>query len=370
MPRVSFRRWWAPLRWVLGLLATIALLAWLMGAFGEHTPPGEPLPPLPLPAGVAVHTTALRSVPRHESAVGTVRAVRETVVAARILGRVQDLAIERAGQTVRQGQVLARLDATDLQAAVDQAVAAQAAAETRRDKARLDLERTTELVARDVAAPDRLETDQAAFRAAEAQLEQARQAANGARSALAFATVLAPIDGIVVDKDVQVGDVVLPGQPICTLYDPTRLQLVAVVREELAGVLQPGQAVEVMLDALGERCQGTVAEIVPEAQAQSRAFEVKVTGPCHPGVVSGMFGRLQVPLGERQALLVPRAAVQSVGQLDFVQVVGDDRAALRRYVRTAPAPDGATGPNGTDGELEVLSGLAPGERIVADARGR
>lgn len=336
----------------------VGLLAWLMGAFRTRVVPSGPALPPQLAAGVPLHTVAMRRVPRTETAVGTIRAVRETAVAARILGRVRSLGIDRAGQAVAAGEVLCELDADDLQASVSEARAALVAAETRRDKAKLDLDRTAELVTSGVAAPDRQETDAAAFRAAEAEVERSRQFVTGAESLMAFATIRAPIAGIVVDKKVQVGDVVQPGQLICTLYDPTRLQLVAVLREELAGVLVEGQEVDVTIDALGKQCRGTVAEIVPEAAAQSRSFEVKVVGPCQPGIVTGMFGRLHVPLGERDFLAVPRSAVRSVGQLDFVYAVDASRMVQRRYVRIGA--DAGT-------EVEILSGLAPSEQVVADA---
>jgi multidrug efflux pump subunit AcrA (membrane-fusion protein) len=93
---------------------------------------------------------------------------------------------------------------------------------------------------------------------------------------------------------------------------------------------------------------------VPSAQAASRSFEVKVTGPCQPGVVTGMFGRLHIPLDDVDELRVPRRAVRSIGQLDLVDVVVDGRA-VRRFVRLGAA----------DGDsVQVLSGLAAGETVL------
>lgn len=343
-----------PLALLVGVAAMVALLAWLMGAFRTRVPPGV----LPRTAAVMPPGELLRVAPsrvrRFEAAVGTVRAIHETVVSSRILARIRTMAIRGAGQSVAQGEMLVELEDGDLRALADQARAALLVAETRRDKARIDHARTEELARQGIAAPDRLETDRAALAAAEAEVERARQGVAAADSTLSFATIRAPLGGIVVDKKVDVGDVVQPGQAICTLYDPTRLQLVAVLREELAGRLRVGQDVEVTLDALGKDCQGKVAEIVPAAATQSRSFEVKVTGPCHPGVVTGMFGRLHVPLDDADELRVPPRAVHSVGQLDFVHVV-DDGAPARRYVRTGRR---------TPDAVEITAGLAAGETIV------
>lgn len=359
MAHFRFAQLRRPLLILVGIAAMVLLLAWLMGAFHRRVPPGEGRrEPAPPPAGERL-TVQMTSVPRTATAVGTIRASQETVVASRILGRIETLNIERAGQPVAQGDVLVVIEASDLRAMADAARATLTVAETRRDKAKIDLDRTTSLVEQQVAAKDRLENDKAAYAATVAEVEQARQRVGAAESALAFATVRAPITGIVVDKHVHTGDIVQPGQPICTIYDPTRLQLVATVREELAGRLQVGQSVDVTLDALGKQCEGTVSEIVPTAQTLSRSFEVKVTGPCQPGIVTGMFGRLHIPLDRQDELLVPARAVASIGQLDFVTVIAGDRAE-RRFVRTG-RHDAA--------RIEISSGLRAGEVVlVPDAR--
>lgn len=360
MARFSLAHLRRPLFVIAAVAAVVLLLAWLMGAFHDRMPPGPAAQERGRPAVGERLTVQPVRVRRHETAVGTIRAIQETIVASRVLGRVATLAIERAGQPVRKSDVLLTLEAKDLQAIADQARALLQVAITRRDQAKLDFDRSSSLVASGAAASDRLERDRTALAAAEAEVERARQGVAAADVALGFTTIVAPIDGIVVDKQVQVGDVVQPGQPICTLYDPTRLQLVAVVREELAGRLAVGHDVDVHLDALDQDCRGLVTEIVPTAQAESRSFEVKVTGPCHPGAVTGMFGRLQVPLGEVEELRVPQRAVQQVGQLDFVTVVEGERA-LRRLVRLGKQ---------SGDQVEVLSGLERGETILLASEGR
>ncbi|MCA8974133.1 MAG: efflux RND transporter periplasmic adaptor subunit [Planctomycetes bacterium] len=361
MPRFSLSRLRRPLLVALGILAMVLLLVWLMGGFHARIPPGAPAPETRQAPDGPRFTAELEDHVRTETAIGTIRAVRETVVASRILGRVKTLAITRAGQPVQQDELLVELEATDLQALLDQARAQFDAAGSRRDQARSDLERTESLARQNIAAPAKVDSDRNAYAAAMAEVDRAEKAVAGAETALGFARITAPIAGIVVDKQINQGDVVQPGQPICTIYDPTRLQLVAIVREELAGRLEIGQAVDVTLDALGERCQGTVAEIVPMAQAQSRSFEVKVTGPCRPGIVTGMFGRLHVPIGTAAELRVPRTAVLGIGQLDFVDVVTAAGTLQRRFVRTGRS----------DGDsIEILSGLAAGEVVLQNATAR
>jgi multidrug efflux pump subunit AcrA (membrane-fusion protein) len=117
--------------------------------------------------------------------------------------------------------------------------------------------------------------------------------------------------------------------------------------------LQVGQPIEVQVENFNKQGTGTISEIVPEAESSSRSFQVKVTGPCPEGIYSGMFGRILIPLDDVQVLVIPRLAVQSVGQLDLVKVAVNG-AFSRRAVRVGR----------TIGEdVEVLSGLREGEYV-------
>jgi RND family efflux transporter MFP subunit len=293
-----------------------------------------------------------------ESAVGTIRPITEAKVGSKILAHVRTMHVTRAGQSFRRGDVLVDLEDADLRARLAEAEAALKSAEATLVKAKSDLERSRQLFAGDLASKQSLERDQAAAATAQAEVERQEQTVVGARTALGYATITAPIDGIVIDKYVNQGDLVAPGRVLVTMYDPTRLQLVAVVREKVATQLRIGQETEVRLDVLGKVCPGRVDQIVPEASPGSRSFEVKVTGPCSPEVMSGMFARMSIPVGRRTVLRVPKSAVRSIGQLDVVYVVLADGRLLRRFVRLGD-PSGET--------VEVLSGLASGETVVADA---
>jgi multidrug efflux pump subunit AcrA (membrane-fusion protein) len=138
------------------------------------------------------------------------------------------------------------------------------------------------------------------------------------------------------------------------------MQMVVTVRESLAQRLAVGQKVRGRLEALKHDCEATISEIVPEAQAASRSFTVKVTGPCPPGVYSGMFGRIFIPLEDEELVVVPTAAVFKVGQLDMVDVVVDG-TVRRRSVQLGRK---------LDRDYEVLAGLTPGEKVVLPKGGK
>jgi RND family efflux transporter MFP subunit len=291
-------------------------------------------------------------LPLVETAVGTIRPVHETNIGAKLLARVVEVNL-KAGQIVRAGDVLVRLDDIDLRARRRQSEAVLNAAEAARVQAEADASRSANLLKS--KAVSRQENDRAgtALKSADAELSRAKESINEIQATLDWATIRSPIRGIVIDKKIDVGDMVTPGQILATLFDPKRMQLVASVRESLAHRLKIGQPIEVQIENFNKQCTGAISEIVPEAESSSRAFQVKVTGPCPEGVYSGMFGRILIPLDEEQVLVIPRRAVQSVGQLDLVNVAAHG-AISRRAVRL-----GRT----IGADVEVLSGLREGESV-------
>ena len=351
-------------RWVrvsgtlaLAVLFTGGIVTMMMALAGRFVPkvkPGtmEARAELAMADGSLVEVKLIKR-PRMESAVGTIRALHEAVVASKILARVKEVKV-KAGQTVKAGDDLVVLDDADLQSRLRQSQAAESGAKAKLNQAHIDVERSKRLLAVNSIAQQEVEQSNTAYLSAKAELERAQQAVKEAQILQAYALIRAPIGGVIVDKKVNPGDTVSPGQTLLTMYDRERMQMVATVRESLAMGLEVGQQVAARLDALDLNCHATISEIVPEAQGESRSFQVKVTGPCPPNVYSGMFGRIFIPLGEEEVLVVPAQAVRRVGQLDEVEVVANG-TGCRHVVQL-----GRTLPEGR----EILSGLQAGERVL------
>lgn len=329
------------------------LLLWLAGKFAPKVPM-QAVRDFASENKVPGNVAAVRLVrlPLVETAVGTIRPVHQTTIGTKLLARVVEANL-KAGQVVQAGDILFRLDDTDLRARRLQAEAVLNAAEAARIQADADVNRLATLLKSKVISQQEHERAGTALKSADAELSRAKESINEIQATLDWATIRSPIRGIVIDKNVDVGDMVTPGQMLATLFDPRRMQLIASVRESLAHRLIVGQSIEVQIENLTKQCTGTISEIVPESESSSRAFQVKVTGPCPEGVYSGMFGRILIPLDEEQVLVIPRQAVQSVGQLDLVNVAAHG-AISRRAVRLGR----------TIGEdVEVLSGLREGESV-------
>lgn len=341
---------------VAAVAFVIVTMMWLMGFFHPKIT-GVPAAAVGRPVGNAEVVPVERiRLPVAESAVGTVRPVYESAVASKIMAKVVAVNV-KAGDRVSEGDVLVRLDDADLKARQQQALAAVAAAKAARDQATIELDRVAKLFQQNAASKIEYERAETTLKSAEAELQRAEQTLNEADAVLSYATIQATMDALVVDKRVDVGDTVAPGQVLLNCYDPTRMQMVASVRESLTRRLKVGQSIEVTIDALGHPCEGQISEIVPQAESASRTFLVKVTGPCPPGVYAGMFGRLTIPLDEEDVLVIPRTAVRMIGQLNVVDVV-EGKTLQRRVIQP-----GRT----LDGKIEVLSGLREGEQIALSA---
>jgi RND family efflux transporter MFP subunit len=354
-----FRRWlhWllTPMLFLVFAAGVVVLLLWLAGKFTPKvsTVAQASDAPQARPIASQVIKAPLQTVPMSESAVGSIRAVHETSIASRILARVLEVNL-KAGQVVHKDQVQLRLDDVDLRAKLQQAKAALAAAEAAHAQAVIDEGRLRDVVK--TGAASRADYDKAtlALKSTAADVTRSKETINEVQALLDYATVKSPMDGIVIDKKVDVGDTVMPGQVLLTMYNPKQMQLIASVRESLAHRLQIGQSIGVKVDLLEKLCSGTVSEIVPEAQSASRSFQVKVTGPCPAGIYTGMFGRILIPLGDEPILMIPQRAVKHIGQLELVEVVEGTQVASRA-IRTGRV---------IGDRVEVLSGLKDGEEVV------
>lgn len=349
---------WASTAGILSIFAigVAVLMLWLVGTFKPKVTTHQGTPQDRALGQASTLVVERRSLPSTESVTGTVEAVHRVDLASRLLARAVDVRAI-AGQRVAKGDVLVRLDASDLVARRAQAEAAVAEAQAHVDQARLEESRLRSAFDKNAVSGIEMDRVKSARIAAEASLTRATQSLNEATTVLDFATITSPIDGIVVDKRVNTGDTISPGTVVVTLLDPTRLQLVASVRESLAQSLSVGTKVGLSIDAASLRCEGTISEIVPEADAASRSFTIKATGTFPTSVLPGMFGRISLTIADESILTVPIRAVRTIGQVHSVDVVVDG-ARRQRSVRM--------GRTFSD-QVEILSGLSPGEHVALDA---
>ena len=316
---------------------------------------------------ISVHKT---TVPDWIEAVGTVRAAQTSQVGSQIMGTIRDIRAQE-GDQVQPGEILATIDDSQARAAVDQATAAVAAAEKEVAAADSDLtlaqstlKRYQELYDKKSISPQEFDEMKAREKSAEARRDMARAGqaqANAAqaqaRTLLGYTAIHAPFAGTVIEKRADPGALASPGMPLFTIEDTRSYRLEVTVNEGDIRSVRAGQNASVSLEALGStEISGRVQQIVPGADSASRSFLVKIQLPADGHFRSGLFGRARFRKGERQTLLIPRAAIVERGQLQGIYVIDANQMSQLRYVTL-----GVTmGP-----QVEVLSGLQDGERIAA-----
>lgn len=292
-------------------------------------------------ASVRVQPVESRKRMATEEVVGTVRPKLRSVIEAKVSGRVERMLVA-PGQAVKAGDLLVQVNAAEIQARYEQARAL-------REQADREFKRKEALFKDKTIS-------QSEFDIADSQLRVADAAVKEAETLLSYIKVAAPFDGLITAKRADVGDLAAPGKPLLEMEDPTTLRLEADVPEALMGKVSLGDKLAVRVPAIGAAFEGTVSEIAPVADANSRTFPVKLDLPRTAGLRSGQFGRLAVPVAEVNAIRVPANAVIVRGQMELAFVVANGKAQMRIV---------KTGKRLTD-EVEIVSGLNPGEQIVVE----
>lgn len=337
---------------LVSITGLVLMLVWMQGGFVSKVPPGtaqaaEKTEPVQGPAA-KVEQKEIGETMRWP---GTVAARTVVQVSPKVPARILEITV-RAGDAVKAGQLLARLDPTELQSRANQARSGLEAAQAQAARADANLRRVQSLFAQEAATQQSLEAAQAEAKSAAAQVGQARAAIAAAESVVSETSLHAPFDGVIVKRNLEPGATALPGTAVLTLQSGQKLRVEAAVPESCARRLQPGAELRAVL---GEKAYAAIVEeIAPAADPQTRTVLIKA-GLANSGAAQpGAFVWLEQRCGGRGVLLVPAVAVSRSGQLESVRLLEQGVAKLR-HVRTGKAQDGS---------VEVLSGLRAGDVVV------
>jgi RND family efflux transporter MFP subunit len=307
---------------------------------------------------LATWTVAPASGAVQSSHDGTVEAVRQTVVSAQVAGAVVALPV-KAGDRVKAGQLLLRLDARAAEQQAGAAAAQVQAARAAQQAATSEVQRQRQLFQSRFISQAALDHAEAQYKAAAAQAEAQVASAQAARTATGYFTVAAPYDGIVSEVAVMLGDMAQPGRALLTLFDPLSLRVVVAVPESAASLLKPLSTPSVELAGQpGRLLMPARWEVLPAADPATHTVTVRLELPAGSMAAPGSFARAWLPGAVATARIrVPTQALVQRAELQGVYVVGEDGRALLRQVRAGPVLGDQT---------EILSGLKLGERVALD----
>ncbi len=332
-------------------ISTLLLIALTLGACAEKEQ-HETIPS-------AVEVAAVREVAgegglRYSA---TVEPDAQVAVAFRVSGYVETVAVEE-GDRVAKGTVLARIRRGDYAEKLGQATASQAEAEAALAQAKSDLARAKELYAANALTKPELDGAIAAVDVNQARVSRGRAAAGEAGLALSDTTLIAPIDGVILRRNIERGDLGTPGTVAFVLADTRTVKVMFGAPDMMIGALRTGQSIDVTTESIPDRTfKGTVARIAPAADRKTRSFDVELhIDNASDELKPGMVASLEIEKGASALLAIPLDAVvrPKSGEGYAVFVVEDGKAKSRSVTLGDPM-----------GNLVALSGgLRSGEQVI------
>lgn len=290
---------------------------------------------------------------------GTVGSERTVNLSTTVMGRVTQLDVDE-GDYVKQGEVLVRVKDDNLQAQKSQIEASLQEAKAGLKNTEINYDRLKALYEKESATKKELDDITTQYEMAKAKVKALEGKLREINDMLDYTVLEAPFDGYVVDKRVNEGDMAAPGQPLISFEQESRMKVDITVPETQIMHFDIGDTVSVDIKAAGLRnLTGTVANVNPSGSRASRQFTVEIRLPDldkSSGVKSGMFARVGLASVGDPIITVPRSAIVERGQLTGIYTLNSDSEVLLRWIRLG---------NENDEEVEVLSGLAPGEMYVS-----
>jgi RND family efflux transporter MFP subunit len=290
---------------------------------------------------------------------GVVEAVRQTVVAAQVPGAVVALEV-RAGDMVKAGQLLARIDARTAEHNASAAQAQVKSAQAILEVATKDFERQKQLYAKQYISQAALERAESQFKATQAQAAALLAQAGAAGTQSGLHMVRAPYAGVVAEVPVALGDMAMPGKPLVVLYEPGALRVTAAVPQSVVGAAPKQARVEFpTLAAEPREFAAAQVQVLPTVDPQTHTVQLRIPLPAGWDVKPGLFARVWLPSAgvPSQRIVVPASAIVRRAEVTGVYVLDANGAPVLRQVRLGRA----------SGEgVELLAGVAAGERVVTD----
>jgi RND family efflux transporter MFP subunit len=272
-----------------------------------------------------------------------VEAVQQATVGARISGRILEVKAD-AGQQVKKGDVLMRIDAREAEEAAR-------AADAQYANAKLNYERNKSLKEQKFVSQAAVDKAKSDYDAAAAN----RAAASASQS---HGTVVSPMTGIVARRLAEMGDMATPGKPLFIIYEPGSLRVTASVPQYRLKDMRGVKSARVEFPELDKWVDATSVTILPTADSSTHVSQVRVGLPAVPEATPGMFARVHFIIGEGEKLTVPARAVLRRGEVAAVYVLNAENRLSLRQLRLGEAVG--------EGEIEVLAGLAAGDKVVTD----
>lgn len=339
------------------------LILTLLLALGLHTMARAQATPPTVPPRQVLEIKSSAPTAREVSVDAVVEAVRQATLSTQVPGAVVSLLV-KAGDKVRAGQELARIDARVAQQQVVGSNAQLDAAQAQFKVATKELERQQQLFQKQYISQGALDRAQAQWEAAQAHVQALQAQTRMSQTQTGFFVVQAPFSGVVSDVPVTLGDMAMPGRPLVVMHDPSALRITA----HVAQALMPGSktmASSLRYEVVGQGPAQSTHQVqwLPTVDAATHTVQVRLALPANAaGLTPGMFARVWLPVsasGKEPAsrVQVPQQAVVRRAEMTGVYVLDAQNKPRLRQVRLG-AQQGD--------QIEILSGVSSGDKVVLE----
>lgn len=307
---------------------------------------------------LAVVPVAYREVAQTYSVEGLVEATRQSTVSAQIGGRVKEVGFD-VGDRVSRGQVILRIDERESAQALAGSQAQVLQSQANMQNAKSTYERSRQLFSQKFISQAALDKAQADYKVALAQAAVSEAGAGQATISHGYTAVIAPYSGIVSARMVELGEMVVPGKPLMTGFDPAEMRVVVSVPQYKLTEIGAKPEAMVEIPSLNRWVRAASSTIQPVADARTHSTLVRVYLPANEtGLYPGMFVRAHFVIGKAKKLMIPLGSVLRRSEVVAAFVVDEKGAVKLRQIRI--------GDMAADGLVEVLSGLKEGEVVAKD----
>jgi len=349
-------------------LICVALIIFFTGC-KDKIKPGSAEVKRQVITGITLEKIPLSRVDSYYETSGTIKAKTTSIVAARVMGTITDVKVKE-GDKVKAGDVLMTIDDREMaqksaaaEAGHKEALNVLESARQNKSLAEVTYRRYKNLYEEKVISGQEMDQIETAKKVAESEYERVNEMVKRTKASLeearvyyGFTKITAPVSGIITEKRIDRGSMAMPGVPLITVDDISQFKIEAYVDEKLSGKFKIGLSAYVVLGTTGERIEGTVGELVSAIDPASRTSLIRVYVKS-PALKPGIFAKVLIPEGKKDAVLVPKKAIVERGQLTGVYVVDEKSIMTYRLIKTGK-PFGE--------KVEALSGLKGGEDIVVN----
>ncbi|MCX7771119.1 MAG: efflux RND transporter periplasmic adaptor subunit [Proteobacteria bacterium] len=289
-------------------------------------------------------------------------------IVSKVMGTIVSINVNE-GDRVSKDKLLIQIDSPEIsamldraQASIEEAKKSLIMAKTNEKLAESTFKRYENLYKEQAISKQEFEVKETAYLVAKSEVERLENVIRQAEAEKArvkgmqsYLYVYAPVSGIVTKKFVTPGTNILPGMQLITIEPEDNLRVEVNADEKVLGMIKIGKKIPVYVEALNKEFEGVVAEIIPAIDTQSRTFKMKIDLPKNRDLAIGLYATVRIAMGTKDAIYIPKSALYSKGQLDYVYVVGNDKKLSLRLLRIGKI---------SNNMVEVLSGLNEGEKIV------